>query len=282
MGVIDHLGALLSLAEKHLAGRENRHAAVGDARTVGFARQQHQRTGHHRRQRLVLDERRAAAVERKDVAQRTAYHHIVAESLDFAQHRAFLLEGFLQFESRIKPVGRERGHLRHVGHEQVRSIDHYGRAVLVPGFDLVVAQDGVGGVPFHGLGQCAGSPHLVGDVLAVDRPQLDRAVVTREDHVQRVVRLGTGRRGSVVRDLRNGRSQQHLTAEKRIGNFEIELPLDIVQAEHAVGNGVFLFEKFVVVTFLRFLGRTLRLLRSGGFGLFSRCRHSREAEQQHQ
>ena len=282
VGVVDHLGALFALTEKHLAGRKHRHAAVGDARTVRLAGQQHQRTGHHGRQGLVLDQRRAAARERENIAQRTAHHHIVAESLDFAQHRTLLLEGLLQLESRIKPVLREGRHLLHVGHEQVRDVDHHGRAVPVPGLDLVVAQDGVGRVPLHRLGQRAGSPRLVGDVLAVDRTQLDRTVGAREDHVQRIVRLGAGGRRGVVRDLRNGRPQQHLTAEQRIGNLEIELPLDVVQAEHAVGHGMLLLEKFVVVAFLRFFGRTLRLLRSGGFGLLRRRRRRREAEQQHQ
>ena len=282
VGVVDHLGTLLALAEKHLAGREHRHAAVGDARTVRLAGQQHQRTGHHGRQRLVLDQRRAAAGERENIAQRTAHHHIVAESLDFAQHRTLLLKGLLQLESRIKSVLREGRHLLHVGHEQVRDVDHHGRAVPVPGLDLVIAQDGIGRVPLHRLSQRAGSPRLVGDVLAVDRTQLDRTVVARENHVQRIVRLGAGRRRSVVRNLRNGRSEQHFAPEKRIGNLEIELPLDVVQAEHAVGHRMFLLEEFVVIAFLRFFGRTLRLLRSGGFGLLRRRRRRREAEQQHQ
>ena len=282
VGIIDHPGALLAFAEKHLPGRKDRHAAVGDARPVGLAGQQHQRTGHHSRQRPVPDQRRAAPAERKNVAQRTAHHDIVAESLDLAQHRTLLPEGLFQLVSRVKPVLRKGRHLFHVGHEQVRNVDRNGRTVAVPGFDFVISQNGIGRIPLHRLSHRAGSSRFVGDVLAVDRPQLDETVVACKNHVQRIIRFRTGRRCGIVRDLRNSRSQQHFAAEKRIGYLEIEFTLDIMQPEHAVGHGVFRLEKSVVIAFFRVFCRTLRLFRSGGFGLFRRGRRRREAEQQHQ
>ena len=229
--IVDRLGLLLPVAEFHEGHGNRADAGVAQPRHPHLARQQPQRTARKGRVRRVLVDEVAAETGRQRERKRTEHRHVVGESLHAAQQRTSRhvvdRRGEESAET-VDAVGIVRPHRRSAVHKERRGLENRRTVERL-------ALHGERGDHRVDVAAPHGPRH---QAVALDQhvgmhaPQADERIGAGEDHVERIAGLLSGEALAGVGALLDGRAEQHLAPQQRIGQFDVEF----VALEHVEGH----------------------------------------------
>ena len=223
------LDGLFLAVDARQAGQEDADPVIGQTRPHRLLGQQQDRARHLHGHRLVLLERyQTQQAGRYRVGEVRLDRDVVLERLDLVDGRAFALELSGDADQAVVAVA-HGSQLGVVPGEELGHIDDQRRTVAVVADETERRDDGGQRTAADGFGH-------VGVVLVVERGhggfgEVERGVDPRELDVDGVLRFVADGSQIGVAGFGDGRSDEHLAADRFEGNFGVEFAFELVQCQ---------------------------------------------------